>query len=189
MKPATFKLDRHVYKLLKDGDLQQFTTRSLRDAYAHHLDRSANDVELWRYIYDQLQRLKRIGWVTQDPTKRKRDQVFHVADMPSAITLQLVEPHFPSACGKTHGVIANVTSPHKHPDGCSKQRLELLAKEIRLDMLTALGEAERYKQLFTEMPTLKARVEDDYLEARDRSSRLLGHLRAVENTLKLLVAV
>ncbi|MNJ42889.1 hypothetical protein D3C77_378690 [compost metagenome] len=55
-------------------------------------------------------------------------------------------------------------------------------------MLTALGEAERYKQLFTEMPALRARVEDDYIEARDRSSRLLGHLRAIENTLKMLVA-
>lgn len=67
-------------------------------------------------------------------------------------------------------------------------RLESLAKEIRLDMLTALGEAERYKQLFTEMPDLRVRVEEDYLDARDRSSRLLGHLRAIENTLKTLVA-
>ncbi|MGG6929208.1 UNVERIFIED_CONTAM: hypothetical protein P3D59_22470, partial [Pseudomonas aeruginosa] len=46
---------------------------------------------------------------------------------------------------------------------------------------------ERYKQLFTEMPALKVRVEDDYIDARDRSSKLLGHLRAIENTLKLLV--
>lgn len=188
MKPATFKLDRHVYELLKDGVLQQFTTRSLRDAYARHLDGAINDVELWRYVYDQVQRLKRVGWVNQDPTRRKRDQVFHVAVMPADITLQLVDPHFSSACGDAQGVISDVTSPHKHPDGYPTQRLESLAKEIRLDMLTALGEAERYKQLFTEMPTLKARVEDEYLEARDRSSRLLGHLRAIENTLKLLVA-
>jgi hypothetical protein len=34
------------------------------------------------------------------------------------------------------------------------------------------------------MPHLKDRVEGDYVDARDRSSRLLGHLRAVEKTLK-----
>jgi hypothetical protein len=36
------------------------------------------------------------------------------------------------------------------------------------------------------MPHLRDKVEDDYLEARDRSSRLLGHLRAIEKTLKTL---
>ena len=51
-----------------------------------------------------------------------------------------------------------------------------------------MGEAERYKQLLGDMPELREKVEDDYLEARDRSSRLLGHLRAVEKTLKTLAA-
>ncbi|MDH1930483.1 hypothetical protein [Pseudomonas sp. GD03696] len=54
-------------------------------------------------------------------------------------------------------------------------------------MLTSVGEAECYKQLIAEMPQLKNEIENDYIQARDRSSRLLGHLRAVEKTLKLLV--
>ncbi|UUT20959.1 MULTISPECIES: hypothetical protein [Pseudomonas] len=188
MKPATFKLDRHVFELLKDGHFQQFTTRSLRDGYALRLNGQAHDVELWRYIYDQIQRLKRVGWITQDPIRRKRDQVFHVMDMPEAITPLLVDHRFSTPQIETPSLIAPMASSQKLSHGCPTRRLESLAKEIRLDMLTALGEAERYKQLFTEMPVLKARVEDDYIEARDRSSRLLGHLRAIENTLKLLVA-
>ena len=51
-----------------------------------------------------------------------------------------------------------------------------------------MGEAERYKQLLEEMPDLKDRVEGEYQEARDRSSRLLGHLRAVEKTLAALAS-
>lgn len=51
-----------------------------------------------------------------------------------------------------------------------------------------MGEAERYKQLLDEMPHLKDQVEGEYLEARDRSSRLLGHLRAVEKTLKTVMS-
>jgi hypothetical protein len=51
-----------------------------------------------------------------------------------------------------------------------------------------MGEAERYKQLLDEMPHLRDKVESEYLEARDRSSRLLGHLRAVEKTLKTLAS-
>ncbi|WP_097302057.1 hypothetical protein [Pseudomonas chlororaphis] len=189
MKLATFKLDRRVFELLKDGDFQQFTIRSLRDAYARLLGRSVNDIDLWRHIYDQVQRLKRVGWIQQDPVRRRRDQIFHVLDKPNAINLSLVDHRFfiarPDALGEVRVALAQ---PDVRSETCPMRRLESLAKEIRLDMLSALGEAERYKQLFTEMPVLRARVEDDYIEARDRSSRLLGHLRAIENTLKMLVA-
>ena len=67
-------------------------------------------------------------------------------------------------------------------------QLEALHKEIRLDFLTSMGEAERFKLLLEEMPHLRDKLEGDYLEARDRSSRLLGHLRAIEKTLKTLAA-
>ncbi|QNL90501.1 Uncharacterized protein PPKH_5087 [Pseudomonas putida] len=188
MKPATFKLDRRVFELLKDGNFQQFTIRGLRAAYAGQQDGSFSDVELWRYIYDQVRRLKRVGWIRQDVVRRRRDQVFHVLGKPTDLSVSLIENTGSSGgepCAddrdKGHDVL-------KHPDLSATLRLESLAKEIRLDMLTALGEAERYKQLFTEMPDLRVRVEEDYLDARDRSSRLLGHLRAIENTLKTLVA-
>lgn len=188
MKSATFKLDRHVFELLKDGNFQRFTIRSMRDGYARCVDAPVNDVDLWRYVYDQVQRLKRAGWIRQDPVKRRRDQVFHVMDMPPAVALVLVDRQRAECSPGAGMVVPALSSSRPEKPGCPTRRLESLAKEIRLDMLTALGEAERYKQLFTEMPTLRARVQDDYLEARDRSSRLLGHLRAIENTLKLLVA-
>ncbi|MDT4880553.1 hypothetical protein FQZ97_1163210 [compost metagenome] len=66
--------------------------------------------------------------------------------------------------------------------------MENLLKEIRMDFLSSMGEAERYKQLLDELPDLREKVEGEYLEARDRSSRLLGHLRAVEKTLTTLAS-
>ncbi|MEJ5905627.1 hypothetical protein V7V80_13135 [Pseudomonas kermanshahensis] len=148
-----------------------------------------NEVELWRYIYDQVRRLKRVGWIRQDSVRRRRDQVFHVLKRPTDLNVSLVQHRFETASVEPQmdgGAIGQQMLEQSQL--CPTRRLESLAKEIRLDMLTALGEAERYKQLFTEMPGLKARVEEDYLQARDRSSRLLGHLRAIENTLKTLVA-
>lgn len=189
MKSSKIKLDRHVFELLKEREHQRFTIRSLMDGYVSRLCSPINDIELWRYIYDQVQRLKRVGWVRQDSTwRRRRDQIFHVIGKPDAVTLMLVDHHFLGAHTEASSDETAYASSRIQDDGCPTRRLELLAKEIRLDMLTALGEAERYQQLYTEMPVLKACVEDDYLEARDRSSRLLGHLRAVENTLRLLVA-
>ncbi|WP_449431031.1 hypothetical protein [Pseudomonas putida] len=189
MKPATFKLDRRVFELLEDGDFQEFTIRGLRAAYARQHDGSLSEGELWRYIYDQVRRLKRVGWIRQDPVRRRRDQVFHVLGKPQGLSVSFI-PHR-LGDSSTESKVSDsddMDQGLKQSEVCPTLRLESLAKEIRLDMLTALGEAERYKQLFTEMPVLKARVEEDYLEARDRSSRLLGHLRAIENTLKTLVA-
>ncbi len=66
--------------------------------------------------------------------------------------------------------------------------MKALHKEVRLDFLSSMGEAERFKLLLEDMPYLREKVEGEYLEARDRSSRLLGHLSAIEKTLKLLSA-
>lgn len=162
----------------------------LRDAYAQQLiNTDVGQSELWRYVYDQVRRLKRVGWIREDETGRKRGQLYHVLNMPETLTLHLVDSSFSSVPQYSEpSSVASSVQAKSSGEISPSQKLEALAKEIRLDMLTSMGEAERYKQLFTEMPQLKARVEDDYIEARDRSSRLLGHLRAVEKTLQLLVA-
>jgi hypothetical protein len=60
-----------------------------------------------------------------------------------------------------------------------------LAEGRPLSSQKTIGKSDR---LLDEMPHLRDKVEGDYLEARDRSSRLLGHLRAIEKTLKTLAA-
>lgn len=188
MKPATFKLDRHIHGLLEKGDLHRFTVRSMREAYVEQLTTAAGvpPVDLWRYIYEQVGRLVRVGWVLRDEQRRRRDQLYCVHKPPESISVNLVDSPFGRDSRDTF-----VECLHRVPpaDVATCQRLESLVKEIRLDMLSFLGEAERYKQLLTEMPQLKAQLEDEYVQARDRSSRLLGHLRAVEKTLKSLAGV
>lgn len=94
MKPATFKLDRCLYALLQDGDLQRFTIRQLRDAYASQSGCvGISAIELWRYIYDQITRLKRVGWVRMDTARRRRDQLYCVEAIPESLNLDLVDSH------------------------------------------------------------------------------------------------
>lgn len=59
-------------------------------------------------------------------------------------------------------VFGNAAVPDKSsldPD----QYLEALLKEIRLDFLASMGEAERYKLLLDDMPHLRDKVEGEYL--------------------------
>ncbi len=149
---------------------------------------SFNLSEVRRYVYEQILRMLRVGWITQDADRRRRGQVYHLLPVPAGLNLNLVDngfgitskpqdkPMLQQAEDIAHGVPPT-------SDLEVLEHLESLLKEIRLDFLTSMGETERYKQLLDEMPHLKGRVEGDYLDARDRSSRLLGHLLAVEKTL------
>ena len=189
MKPAEFTLDSRLYGLLQEPGLAKFTTAELRDAYAASFDSgSFRLADLRLYVYEQIRRLVRVGWVTIDGERRSRGQRYQVLGAPQHLELQLVTGSFEighSAPAKV-GVEAPVDSAVKAGSSDSDQELDRLHKETRMDFLSSMGEAECFKKLLKEMPHLHHMLENQYLEARDRSSRLLGHLRAIEKTLKTL---
>ncbi|NUT76835.1 hypothetical protein HNO86_17485 [Pseudomonas sp. C1C7] len=191
MKPDSFILDRRIYDLFQQGHLRQFTTQDLRDAYATHLTgMSFNSSDLRRYVYEQIRRMLRTGWVIQDEKRQKRGQIYHWQSIPANLHVELIENGYESSAkqvSKPPHLPLQAIDPERPALGVI-EHLESIHKEIRLDFLSSMGEAERYKQLLDEMPHLKDQVEAEYLEARDRSSRLLGHLRAVEKTLKSVMS-
>jgi hypothetical protein len=194
MKSASFIFDRRLYELLQEQGRTTFTTRDLRDAYAACLKGTHFRIaDVRRYVYEQIRRLVRAGLVLPDENRRVRGQVYHLQPTPAHVQLELIDNGFENSLMATGlpepgiAVRALEASPLNSSANTDLQ-LEALHKEIRLDFLTTMGEAERFKLLLDHMPHLRDKVEGDYLEARDRSSRLLGHLRAIEKTLKTLAA-
>lgn len=192
MKPTSFTLDKRLYELLHDEGLTQFTTASLRDAYASRLgDTPYNLGEVRRYVYEQIRRMLRAGWLVLDDERRKRGQVYHLQPMPEHLQLKLIDKGFEKSLKPERKTKRASPEPSQRLTASGTeaevyQRLEATLKEVRLDFLASVGEAERYKQLLDEMPYLTSRMESEYQEARDRSSRLLGHVQAVEKTLGML---
>lgn len=194
MKQDLFEFDRQLHFLLCEHFSREFTTRQLRDAYASLLPPSSfrlADVRV--YVYEQIRRLIRVGWVEMAAQRQKRDQVFRILEMPLRLQLVLVDGSFSTTVDSL-----DAPADEERETPCSvpktkegqddRTRLQVMLRETRLDLLSSLGETERYKQLFDEIPHLKGRFEGVYLEARDRSSKLLGHVRAIENTLKAISA-
>ena len=192
MKSASFIFDRRLYELLQEEGRTQFTTRDLRDAYAKRMEGKTFRLgDVRRYVYEQIRRMLRVGWLVADEERRTRGQVYHLQSLPEHLLLELVDGGFENSLKAVCEPEASVPDPGSappNPASDAEEHLETLLKEIRLDFLSAMGEAERYKQLLDDMPHLRDKVEGEYLEARDRSSRLLGHLRAVEKTLKTLAS-
>ena len=194
MKSASFIFDRRLYELLQEEGRTRFTIRELRDAYAKHLDGMTYRIgDLRRYVYEQMRRMLRIGWLVHDEERRVRGQVYHLLPTPAHLQLELIDNGFENSlmsarAAEQDTAVRDVTALPLQSSANMDQQLEALHKEIRLDFLSSMGEAERFKLLLDEMPHLRDKVEGEYLEARDRSSRLLGHLRAIEKTLKTLAA-
>ncbi|MCP8462599.1 hypothetical protein ACIGKL_15210 [Pseudomonas sp. NPDC077186] len=194
MKSASFIFDRRLYELLQEEGHTRFTTGELRDAYAKRLEGITFRIgDVRRYVYEQIRRMVRKGWLVHDEERRARGQVYHLQPIPAHLQLELIDNGFENSLKTAFepeqepSVIDTAAVPLK-PSPDADEHLEALHKEIRLDFLSSMGEAERYKLLLDDMPHLRDKVEGEYLEARDRSSRLLGHLRAIEKTLKTLAA-
>ncbi|WP_282410756.1 hypothetical protein [Pseudomonas sp. PS02303] len=196
MKHDSFEFDRQLYDLLCQEIHQRFTTRQLRDAYAATLDFPGYELGAVRiYVYEQIRRLIRAGWVVKSPKLSKRGQLFHLLERPAHINLVLVASRFqrpdnssPFHSESVEGPLVELPTRSAQNESDDQGRLQEMLKETRLDLLSSMGETERYKQLFEEIPVLRARLQGEYHEVRDRSSRLLGHLRALENSLKAIAA-
>ena len=55
----------------------------------------------------------------------------------------------------------------------------------KLMLLTAMGEAEEYDAIYKEMPNIRMQIQELYNESRDRCSRLLGKVKAIENLINI----
>lgn len=194
MKTVSFIFDRRLYDFLLEEGRTQFTTRELRDAYAKHLEgTNFRLADVRRYVYEQIRRLLRAGWLVADKESRKRGQVYHLSLTPPHLQLELIDNGFENRFKQAHIEKLTLSTPEPSAKPASKSSdtqtyLEGLLKEIQLDFLSSMGETERYKQILEDMPHLEEQVSSGYQGAKDRSSRLLGHLRAVEDTLKAVAS-
>lgn len=55
----------------------------------------------------------------------------------------------------------------------------------KLQLLTALGETEEYDAIYKEMPEMQKQIQALYNESRDKCSKLLGKVKAIENLILL----
>jgi hypothetical protein len=55
----------------------------------------------------------------------------------------------------------------------------------KLQLLTAMGEAEEYDAIYKEIPEMHVQIQELYNESRDRCSKLLGKVKAIENLITL----
>jgi hypothetical protein len=170
------RVDQLLLQLIKQLGDSPFSTTEIRDLYAaqishpQKLDRSS----LRKHIYRELLRLESAGVLKRHHGETGRGCKFIYRGVPEGISFEVKPSPF--------GQLDEDNESTMDPNTVKGLREELSTRKVEL--MASIGEAEEYQRLYNKFPALQKVVKTQYLESRDRSTKLLGQLRAVETVLK-----
>jgi len=152
---------------------REFTVHHLTEAYLNDPSCLHNSKKAARqFVYRNMLRLIDSGELTRVvvdsgwPLYRLTSQFRVLAEVPEAATKQPAVPE--------KVIIANDNS---------RQNLQERLNRHKLEMLTVMGETEEYDAICSEMPELRNDVQPLYNQSRDKCSKLLGRVKALESLL------
>lgn len=169
MKDITLKPG--ILDVLRDIDATSFTVDELTETYLQRSSSLHTSKKAARqFVYRNMQRLMKVGYME----RLKADGRW---------------PHY-TLTHKFHRLYKSApsTSPTStevtvqlqiDPLASLKERLKMHQGEV----LTAMGEMEEYEAICQEMPDLREIAQPRYNESRERCSRLLGRVKALESLL------
>lgn len=149
---------------------REFTVHDLTDAYLNDTESLHTSKKAARqFVYRNMLRLIDSGDLTRVvvtsgwPLYRLMPQFF--------IRSPLSKVH-PEPAPEKNSALETKDSPRKN--------LQDRLNRHKLEMLSAMGETEEYDAICNEMPELKDDVQPLYNQSRDRCSKLLGRVKALE---------
>jgi len=189
MTERIFALDRLLSEILQSPKFSSFTITELRAEYMYRIPDvfSPSSNQIRRYLYKQVGRLVRLKWVAKDGKPMSRDLKYRVLELPKGITLNLTEPLYEQESRSEPGS-DNLSTDRNSPVPAASSLHDIEAKltKARMDFISTLGEAETYKSILADHPCLREKLEPLYHRSRDQSLSLIGQLRALEHTVKIL---
>lgn len=174
-KMKQIRVDQILLSLMQQLANSPFSTTLIRDLYLAQIPHPDNPDRnsIRKYIYKELLRLESAGVIERPHGETGRGCKFIYQGAPAGISLEskpspFVQPEDESEFSMDPATLRGLK------EELSKRKVELIA---------SIGEAEEYQRLYKKFPALQQTVRTQYLESRDRSTKLLGQLRAVETVL------
>lgn len=190
MKERVVRIDRIICKIIQSPLHTSFTITELRKEYIRCMpeNSSISPTKIQRFVYKQVGRLVRLGWVSRSGKHMSRNIQYRVMELPNGITLKPTESLIAQDLHSEPSISTHSTNHNssKALETISLHDIEAKLSKVRMDFIATLGEAETYKAILAEHPCLREKLEDTYHLSRNQSSNLMGQLRALEQTVKIL---
>lgn len=162
-------IEPKLLALLESDTLSTFTAAELTAAYRalpHASGRSPKGTR--QFVYRNVMRLAQKGVLERVKDAAAGKQCYQYIG-PLGTDEVKAETRLPAGRATASG------------DEAPLRNLKEKLHHYRVEMLTALGETEEYDAICAELPHLRDAVQKLYNDARDRSSKTLGRVRALES--------
>ncbi len=174
-KSQPLSVDKILIELLRQRSDTPFSNTSIRDMYLLQIPEvqrpSRNQVR--KYIYRELLRLEKAKVIDRYEGSTGRGCKFIYRSNNQDISLEAKPSPFSAAYGHVESSM----------DGETQRALQEELSKRKVELIASIGEAEEYQRLYNKYPALRSAVKAQYLESRERSTKLLGQLRAVESVI------
>tara|TARA_R110001583_G_scaffold66746_3_gene191488 strand:- start:11827 stop:12378 length:552 start_codon:yes stop_codon:yes gene_type:complete len=177
MKRRKLKVTRELLELLSDAQFSEFKMLNLRDSFEsrYGLGECSNSSELRKWLYRRILPLVKRGYLIKTSQGDEQAVVYQINDQ----------------FKKTFQLHCDADEPKKKaesmkaaPENSQIRALSSKLSQYQVDMYACAGECKEYQQLAVDYPHLRDQIEPMYRSARERSSELMGQLRAINNLLE-----
>jgi len=162
------KLNSLVAQIICAPNFNNFSAVEVRSSYLSlHHDKTLCSSATRRFVYAELVKLLNQGWLQKRVTKKKG-----------------LTNYYKTKLFNTPAIIGTVTEPGDAQFHQAKAiEIELKNKLIayKNELLVTLAECEEYQSLNEDYPTLRKGLEKNYNDSRDKNTKLLGKIKAIES--------
>jgi len=174
MKQPTVKIDPYLLSALNNESLNNFTVTQLKDAYLIELGPNHDLIEARKFTYRQVLRFVRLGLFKKEAADKRKKSKYFKSTKYKQTQFEVRSIH----------KAKKLTPPAKTQNHNSAlNQIEEQLKQYKVDLLASVGESEEYMRLYKSNPEFKSLLENEYHQAREQSSKLLGQIKALKTVL------
>jgi len=165
------KLNQLLAQVISAPNFNHFSAVELRAAYITlHYDKSIDPSDARRFVYTELVKLVKSGWLRKTVSKKKEITTYIKTNSFNSNEITYV-----------HGEESNDDNEANPSSSAIQYSLQERLKKYKNELLVSYGESSEYKQLCNDIPDLYELLQPQYNNAREQNARLLGQIKAVEN--------
>ena len=183
MSSVELKIKEPLCSIIKDKGFDGFTVTQLMNVFLKVLGKKFTEKEARILVYKQILRLLKRGLLsksttskgTRDVTYSKTSLFNETAIIPNGVYVKTDQKNL------YEDKFIDSTKESTNNDRVNNLKQEI--KEDKVDLLSSISESEEYLRLIKTFPQEKEYLQNKNFETSERSSKLIGKIRAAKNTL------
>lgn len=165
--------DKVISSIIALKNIDLFSALEVKVAYiAIKQDEQLDPVFVRRFVYEELLKLVKKGWLSKTITKQKKLARYSKTDL-------FDHKYFKELANSSIGLDVYKNDGHNY-----SKELSTRLKKYNVELLEGLGELELYLTLWEQYPNMKNNLKAKYIATQERNHILKGKINAIGELLR-----